>query len=89
MSVLTSLSETDQPEPDQRVVDDEALSAWLIADGRLRDADLGRGRRLARSEGLDLMAVLLRLGVITERDRAEALARWGPGVSGRRTISRT
>ncbi|WP_018879391.1 type II secretion system ATPase GspE [Thioalkalivibrio sp. ALE9] len=65
-------------EPEQQAVADEALAAWLASEGRLRDADLARGRRLARSEGLDLMAVLLRLGVITERDRAEALAATGP-----------
>ncbi len=53
---------------------DEALASWLVGQGRLRVGDLERSKRLARSEDLPLMAVLSRLGVITERDLAEALA---------------
>ncbi|WP_038030923.1 type II secretion system ATPase GspE [Thioalkalivibrio sp. ALE11] len=55
-------------------VADEQLAVWLSEQGRLRPEDLERARRLARSESLDLMAVLLRLGMITDRDHADALA---------------
>ena len=53
---------------------DEALAAWLVEQQRLRVGDVDRSRRLARSEELPLVAVLLRLGVITDRDFAEALS---------------
>jgi general secretion pathway protein E len=66
-----------QPLPPE-AASDASLAAWLIAEGRLRTPDLERSRRLASSEGLSLAAVLLRLGVITDRDLAEALA----GVTG-------
>jgi len=46
----------------------------LVVEERLRPADLERSLRLAQSESLPLSAVLLRLGVITERDIAEAIA---------------
>ncbi len=54
-------------------VGDEDLAGWLREQERLRPEDLERARRLARSEELGLMAVLLRLGMITDRDQAEAL----------------
>ncbi|AGA33585.1 General secretion pathway protein E [Thioalkalivibrio nitratireducens DSM 14787] len=55
-------------------IPDEELAAWLVTQGRLRTADLERSRRLAQSEGLALAAVLLRLGVVGDRDLADALA---------------
>lgn len=56
-----------------QLVGDEDLAGWLREQERLRAPDLERARKLARSEGLGLLAVLLRLGMITERDHAEAL----------------
>jgi general secretion pathway protein E len=71
MSALPTLDEQKSPAP---ATTDEVLAAWLVGQQRLRPADLERSRRLARSEDLPLMAVLLRLGVITDRDLSEALA---------------
>jgi general secretion pathway protein E len=71
MSALPMLDEQNPAGPETT---DDVLAAWLVGQQRLRPADLERSRRLARSEDLPLMAVLLRLGVITDRDLAEALA---------------
>jgi general secretion pathway protein E len=71
MSALPTLDEQQSPGPETT---DDVLAAWLVGQQRLRPADLERSRRLARSEDLPLMAVLLRLGVITDRDLSEALA---------------
>lgn len=73
VSVLPMLDEQNSSGPETATTD-EALAAWLVGQQRLRGSDLERSRRLARSEDLPLMAVLLRLGVITDRDLAEALA---------------
>lgn len=53
---------------------DDNLAEWLVDEGRVRPADVERSRRLAGSEGLPLIGVLLRLGVVSERDLAEAMA---------------
>ena len=71
MSALPMLNEQNSSGPETT---DEALAAWMVDQQRLRLGDLERSRRLARSEDLPLMAVLLRLGVITDRDLAESLA---------------
>jgi general secretion pathway protein E len=54
---------------------DERISAQLIARGRLKEADLGRARRLHEEnpEG-DFISLMTRLGLVSERDAAEALA---------------
>jgi general secretion pathway protein E len=54
---------------------DERISAQLIARGRLKEADLGRARRLHEEnpEG-DFVSLMTRLGLVSERDAAEALA---------------
>ena len=51
------------------------VCAWLVARGRLKDSDLGRARRLHEesSEGT-LTALMARLGLVSERDLAEAWA---------------
>ena len=59
-------------------VDDDreaAVCAWLVARGRLKDADLGRARRLHEesTEGT-LTTLMARLGLVSERDLAEAWA---------------
>jgi len=51
------------------------VCAWLVARGRLKDTDLGRARRLHEesTEGT-LTALMARLGLVSERDLAEAWA---------------
>ncbi|MGS1121538.1 type II secretion system ATPase GspE [Rhodanobacter sp. UC4436_H3] len=52
-----------------------AVCAWLVARGRLKDSDLGRARRLHEesTEGT-LTTLMARLGLVSERDLAEAWA---------------
>ncbi|MGV8960539.1 MAG: type II secretion system ATPase GspE [Stenotrophomonas sp.] len=56
------------PDAERRIVD------ALLAQGRLKDADLARARHLQRDSGGDLLALLARLGLVSERDHAEACA---------------
>ncbi len=53
---------------DGRIVD------ALLRRGRLKDADLGRVRRLQEESGGTLSSLLARLGMVSERDIAEASA---------------
>ena len=53
---------------DERVVD------ALLAKGRLKEADLGRARRLQEETGGSLLSLLSRLGLVSERDHAETAA---------------
>ena len=46
----------------------------LLAQRRLKEADLARARQLQAESGLDLLALLGRLGLVSERDHAEACA---------------
>ncbi|WP_199747051.1 type II secretion system ATPase GspE [Aerolutibacter ruishenii] len=46
----------------------------LLAKGRLKEADLGRARRLQEEAGGQLLALLARLGLVSERDHAETVA---------------
>ncbi len=52
-----------------------AVCAWLVARGRLKESDLGRARRLHEesTEGT-LTTLMARLGLVSERDLAEAWA---------------
>ncbi|MBS0462655.1 MAG: type II secretion system ATPase GspE [Proteobacteria bacterium] len=51
---------------------DERIVEVLLARGRLKDADLGRVRRLQEESGGSLTALLARLGMVSEKDIAEA-----------------
>jgi general secretion pathway protein E len=54
---------------------DERISAFLIARGRLKETDLGRAKRLhEESPGGDFISLMTRLGLVSERDAAEALS---------------
>ncbi|TWI00207.1 general secretion pathway protein E [Luteimonas cucumeris] len=53
---------------------DERIVAALMAKGRLKDADLTRARRLQEEAGGSLLALLARLGLVSERDHAAAAA---------------
>ncbi|WP_074863287.1 type II secretion system ATPase GspE [Lysobacter enzymogenes] len=46
----------------------------LLAKGRLKDTDLIRARRLQEETGGSLLALLARLGLVSERDHAETVA---------------
>jgi general secretion pathway protein E len=50
------------------------IVALLLERGRLKDADLARARRLEAETGGPLLALLGRLGLVSERDHAEAVA---------------
>jgi general secretion pathway protein E len=51
---------------------DERIVAALVERGRLKDADLARARRLQEETGGSLLGLLSRLGLVSERDHAEA-----------------
>ena len=53
---------------------DERIAAALLAKGRLKDADLARARRLQEETGGGLLTLLARLGLVSERDHADACA---------------
>ncbi|MEN1971500.1 type II secretion system ATPase GspE [Luteimonas sp. MJ204] len=53
---------------------DERIVAALLEKGRVKDADLGRARRLQEETGGSLLSLLGRLGLVSERDHAEACA---------------
>ena len=46
----------------------------LVDKGRLKEADLGRARRLQAETGGSLLTLLSRLGLVSERDHAETVA---------------
>src|SRR5688572_32864733 len=53
---------------------DERIVAALLAKGRLKDADVARARRLQEETGGNLLTLLARLGLVSERDHAETAA---------------
>ena len=53
---------------------DERIVAALLAKGRLKDTDLQRARRLQEETGGSLLTLLGRLGLVSERDHADASA---------------
>ena len=52
----------------------ERIAALLLQRGKLKDADLARARRLQEETGGGLLSLLARLGLVSERDHAEACA---------------
>jgi len=53
---------------------EERIAEQLQARGRLKEADLGRARRLLEESGGTLIALMTRIGLVSERDVAEASA---------------
>jgi len=53
---------------------DSRIAAALSARGRLKEADLARAQRLQAEAGGSLSALLVRLGMVSERDMAETSA---------------
>ncbi len=61
------------PEPDESL--DERVCEYLVARGRLKEADLARARRLHEEDGEgNLVPLLTRLGLVSEREMADALS---------------
>ena len=54
--------------------DGERVVAALLEKGRLKEADLVRAQRLQEETGGELLALIARLGLVSERDHAEACA---------------
>jgi general secretion pathway protein E len=50
------------------------LGELLVEHQKLADADLQRARRVRKSTGENLDTLLVKLGLVSERDLAEALA---------------
>ncbi len=50
------------------------IARYLVSHGRLSEVDLARGRRLSEENGEPVHRLLLRLGLVSERDLAQALA---------------
>ncbi len=61
------------PAPDESL--DERICEYLVARGRLKEADLARARRLHEEDGEgNLVPLLTRLGLVSEREMADALS---------------
>ena len=63
---------------------DERIVAALLEKGRLKEADLARARRLQEETGGSLLALLARLGLVSERDHAETVRRGARPAAGQR-----
>ncbi len=61
-----ALNDTTADSPDSRI------AQALLTRGRLKETDLGRAQRLLVEAGGSLSALLVRLGLVSERDMAEA-----------------
>ncbi len=72
---MNDVATADTPAPESLSALDERISAHLIARGRLKEADLQRARRLYEEapEG-SFVTLMTRLGLVSERDAAEAVA---------------
>ncbi len=59
---------------DPEVSADERIVSALLSKGRLKEVDLSRARRLQEETGGSLLSLLSRLGLVSERDHADAAA---------------
>ena len=81
MNAVAHTTDADTAAPDLGAADDDGQAAVdarivdaLLAKGRLKDADLIRARRLQEETGGSLLALLARLGLVSERDHAETVS---------------
>jgi general secretion pathway protein E len=74
MEVAVNAVANDSAVPPSEAAADERIVEALLAKGRLKDTDLARARRLQAETGGDLLALLGRLGLVSERDHAETVA---------------
>ncbi|MGD9583802.1 MAG: type II secretion system ATPase GspE [Lysobacterales bacterium] len=69
-----AIADARQALPDEIDLEDR-IAAFLIARGRLKETDLQRARRLhEESPSGDFISLMTRLGLVSERDAAEALS---------------
>ena len=76
---MSVVSEMTAPETEAPVLSgsalDERICQFLVAKGRLKETDLVRGRRLHEEDPSGrLVALLTRLGLVSEREMADAVA---------------
>jgi len=64
---------TDAPAP-LPATDGDRVVAALVEKGRLKEADLARAQRVQEDTGGELLALIARLGLVSERDHAETCA---------------
>ena len=70
---MSAVMETSNPAPVESL--DERICEHLVARGRLKEADLARARRLLEESGDgNLVPLLTRLGLVSEREMGESLA---------------
>ncbi len=70
---MSAVMETPNPAPVESL--DERICEHLVARGRLKEADLARARRLLEESGDgNLVPLLTRLGLVSEREMGESLA---------------
>ncbi|HXD84712.1 MAG TPA: type II secretion system ATPase GspE [Rudaea sp.] len=70
---MSAVMETANPAPAESL--DERICEHLVARGRLKEADLVRARRLLEESGDgNLVPLLTRLGLVSEREMGESLA---------------
>src|SRR5690348_13252052 len=70
---MSAVMETSNPAPVESL--DERICEYLVARGRLKEADLARARRLHEEDGEgNLVPLLTRLGLVSEREMADALS---------------
>ena len=66
--------ELEAPGAAQEPVTDDPVCAYLLEHSRLKAADLRRAQTYQEQHGGDLVTLLVRLGLVSERDVAEAEA---------------
>lgn len=75
MNESTYESEVNLPSANEPGVEStDRVLEFLLAKGKVKEADLARVRRLQDDEGSNALALLSRLGLVSERDHAEACA---------------
>ncbi|MBK1672625.1 type II secretion system protein GspE [Ectothiorhodospira shaposhnikovii] len=65
------------PAPAQELQQEQRLAEMVVSRGLSRPADVARARRLQQTEGGRLAAMLVRLGIVGERDMADVIAQAG------------
>ena len=70
---MNAVAEGSNAAPAEPGAEDRIVSV-LLQRGRLKDVDLARARRLQEEAGGSILALLGRLGLVSERDHAEAVA---------------
>ena len=72
---MSAVEPLPSPEPGDNETLDERICAYLVARGRLKENDLVRARRLLEENGEgNLVPLLTRLGLVSEREMGDALS---------------